>query len=192
MAEDTDSLNTLYVTDREQWRAWLAANHKTVREVWLIFYKAHTRRPNIPYDDSVEEALCFGWVDSLIRKLDDDRYARKFTPRTNPDRWSPSNVERAHKMIREGRMTDAGLAVFPANVSEHPPAPRPTTLPLPGWMEDELRAHPAAWEEFNRLPPSHRRNYIGWVTDAKREATQRKRLVEAIAMLERGERLGLK
>jgi len=183
---------TLSVTDRQQWRAWLEQYHGEEREIWLVFYKAHTGHPNIPYEDAVEEALCFGWIDSLIRKLDDDRYARKFTPRVNTAKWSAANIARAQKALREGRMTEPGMAVLPAQMVATPPDPRPKVVPLPGWVEEELRSHPAAWETFSCLPPSHRRNYIAWITQAKRPETQRRRLSEAIGLLEQGKSLGLK
>src|SRR5256885_14789235 len=101
---------TLYVTSRDDWRAWLEKNHETEKEVWLIYYKKHTNRPRIPYDDAVEEALCFGWIDSIVQKIDDERYAQKFTPRKSSSKWSESNKRRVRKLLQEGRMTQAGLA----------------------------------------------------------------------------------
>jgi uncharacterized protein YdeI (YjbR/CyaY-like superfamily) len=100
----------LYVTTRDEWRAWLAEHHDTEREVWLVSYKKHTGRPQIPYDDAVEEALCFGWIDSLVKTIDDERFAQKFTPRKEKSNWSESNKRRVRKLVREGRMTEAGLA----------------------------------------------------------------------------------
>ena len=100
----------LYVTTRDEWRAWLAEHHDTEREVWLVSYKKHTGRPQIPYDDAVEEALCFGWIDSLVKTIDDERFAQKFSPRKGKSNWSESNKRRVRKLVREGRMTEAGLA----------------------------------------------------------------------------------
>lgn len=100
----------LYVTNRKNWRAWLEKNNDTAKEVWLIYYKKHTRKPCISYEASVEEALCYGWVDSIIKRLDDERCARKFTPRKGASVWSESNKRRAEKMIRNGRMTETGMA----------------------------------------------------------------------------------
>lgn len=99
----------LYVSNRNDWRAWLKENHDAKKEVWLIYYKKHTGKPSISYDDSVEEALCFGWVDSMIRKLDAEKFARKFTPRRDKSTWSEANRKRVEKMIREGKMTEVGL-----------------------------------------------------------------------------------
>jgi uncharacterized protein YdeI (YjbR/CyaY-like superfamily) len=103
-------LTMLYVTTRDEWRAWLAEHHDTEKEVWLVSYKKHTGRPQIPYDDAVEEALCFGWIDSLVKTIDDERFAQKFTPRKEKSNWSESNKGRVRKLVREGRMTEAGLA----------------------------------------------------------------------------------
>ncbi len=125
---------SLYVSTREEWRAWLEQHHQGESEVWLIYYKAHTGQPSIPYEDSVEEALCFGWIDSIIQKLDEDRYARKFTPRTNTARWSEPNRRRVAKLIREGRMTAAGLAKIQedaATFSEEKPAPKSKEIAIP-------------------------------------------------------------
>lgn len=101
---------TLYVTNRDDWRAWLNKNHKTEKEVWLIYYKNHTGKPTIPYDVAVEEALCFGWIDSIVKRIDDERYMQKFTPRKTNSNWSELNKKRVKKMIKEGRMTEAGMA----------------------------------------------------------------------------------
>ena len=99
----------LYVATREQWRAWLAQHYESETEIWLIYYKKHSGQPRIPYHHAVEEALCFGWVDSLVKRMDADRFAQKFTPRRNHSNWSALNRQRARKLIEEGRMTDALL-----------------------------------------------------------------------------------
>jgi uncharacterized protein YdeI (YjbR/CyaY-like superfamily) len=187
-----DMPKTLYVANRDEWRAWLQANHASASEVWLIFYKAHTGQPSIAYEDSVEEALCFGWVDSLIQRIDEERYARKFTPRKLDSVWSPTNKRRVVKVIREGRMTPAGLAKITYSLDE-PIGDRPRPpLALPPHVEQVLRADAQAWENFNKLPPSHKRNYIGWITDAVKEETQLRRAREAVERLRQGLKLGMK
>src|SRR5262249_58044492 len=103
---------SFYAADRQQWRAWLEKNHKTQTEVWLIYYKKASKRPRIPYDDAVEEALCFGWVDSLVKRIDDEKYAQKFTPRKDTSKWSEPNKKRLRAMMEQGKMTGAGLAVI--------------------------------------------------------------------------------
>src|SRR5262244_2502021 len=103
-------MKRLYVTNREKWRAWLKKHFQSETEIWLIYYKKHTGRPRISYDHAVEEALCFGWVDSIVKKIDDETFAQKFTPRRDGAKWSALNKRRMLKLIREGRMTESGLA----------------------------------------------------------------------------------
>src|ERR1700741_518975 len=105
-----DLSKTLYVTGRDEWRAWLADHYESETEVWLIYYKKHSGRPRIPYDEAVEEALCFGWVDSIVKRIDDETFAQKFTPRRDWTKWSALNKRRLRKLVDEGRMTEAGLA----------------------------------------------------------------------------------
>lgn len=182
--------------DRRAWRAWLERHHDTVREVWVVFWKKHTGRQGLTYEEAVEEALCFGWIDSIVARLDEGRYAQKMTPRTDRARWSESNRRRLRKLLAEGRVTAAGLAAVDPGVLaslEHPdPPPRPAPPELSPDLAAALAANPRAHEEFLRLPPSHRTRYVGWIMAAAREDTRRRRLAEAMDLLARGERLGLK
>ena len=94
-------MKQLYVTNRDEWNMWLSEHHHTEREVWLVFFKKETKQPSIEYESAVEEALCFGWIDSVVKKIDDSKYARKFTPRKDKSNWSELNKKRAEKMIKE-------------------------------------------------------------------------------------------
>src|ERR1700741_2790716 len=105
-----DLSKTLYVTGRDEWRAWLAKHYQSETEVWLIYYKKQSGQPRIPYDHAVEEALCFGWIDSIVKRIDDQKFGQKFTPRRDCTQWSALNKQRVRKLIREGRMTEVGLA----------------------------------------------------------------------------------
>jgi uncharacterized protein YdeI (YjbR/CyaY-like superfamily) len=184
--------NTVTAPDRVTWRGWLAEHAATETEIWLVYFKKHTGKPTVPYLDSLEEALCFGWVDSLIQKIDEEKYARKFTPRKTGSEWSDVNRRLVAKLVREGRMTEAGLARVDFPLPDvDAPRPRLPSLPLPDWLEAGLKASPHAWENFEKLPPSHQRRYIGWISDAKREETRQKRIREAIALLEVSKRLGI-
>src|SRR5256885_3438097 len=100
---------TLYVKGRREWRAWLARHHQTASEIWLIYYKKESGRPRIPYNDAVEEALCYGWIDSILKPIDSRRYAQRFSPRRPRSRLSEMNRERVRRLIAAGRMTRAGL-----------------------------------------------------------------------------------
>lgn len=175
---------TLYVTNRDDWRAWLEKNHQTAKEVWLIYYKKHTGKPRIPYDDAVEEALCFGWVDSTVRRIDDKKYAQKFTPRSNKSRWSKLNIKRAQKMIREKRVTEAGLVRFKEigkNIDRGSKAkPTEKKLVIPSDLKKALATNKKVWENFHNFAPSYRKLYIRWITDAKRKETREKRIKQTV------------
>lgn len=103
---------TVYLTNRDDWRKWLKEHHTKEKEIWLIYYKKSTGKPTIEYNDAVEEALCFGWIDGIEKGIDEERFAGRFTPRRPKSNWSDSNKERMKKLIKTGEMTKAGLAVF--------------------------------------------------------------------------------
>ncbi len=184
------TLRTLDVRTPEQWRKWLADHHDSQSEVWLVFHKRHTGRASIAYEDAVDEALCFGWVDSLIKRLDDERYARKFTPRKLDSRWSTVNRERYARLEASGRLTGAGLNRAPTDRSYA--APRPLPSKVPQYIQEAFLKRPTAWSNFESLAPSYRRLYVGWIDSAKRQETKRRRLQEAIRLLAAGKKLGLK
>ena len=137
--------------------------------------------------------MCFGWIDSLIQKIDDEKYARKFNPRRSGSNWSELNRHLVAKLVEQGRMTQAGLATvdFPLP-SAAASRPKRLALPLPEWLKTGLMTSPTAWQNFLLLPPSHQRNYIGWISQAKKEETRQHRIREAILRLEQGLKLGLK
>jgi len=186
---------TLHVTNREDWRQWLEKNHDKEKEIWLIFYKKHTGQPGVPYDDAVEEALCFGWIDSIIKRMDDEKFSRKFTPRKPDSKWSELNKKRVKKMIQEGIMTEAGLALIDAAKESgkwEQDISHPEEFPLAPEMIKAISANKKAWENFNNLAPSYKKQYIGWITTAKKEETRQRRLKEAVELLAQGKKLGLK
>lgn len=186
-----DDAPVVHADDRVTWRDWLEANHATAGGAWLVTWRRRSGRRSLDYEAAVEEALCFGWIDSLIKRLDEDRYARKFTPRTDPTRWSASNLARVARLEETGRMTPAGRAKIAAGViPEVPPARR--VQEVPDDFRAALEAHPRARMGFEGLSPSQRRLYVGWVAAAKREETRRRRLAEALARLAEGEPLGMK
>ena len=183
-------LKTLEARTCARWRAWLAKHHDSESEVWLIFPKRHTGQPSIAYEDAVDEALCFGWIDSLIKRLDDARYARKFTPRKPGSRWSTANRKRYARLRTSGRLMPAGLKLAPTDRSGD--APRPSLSKLPRYIRKALESHPAAWNYFESLAPSYRRMYIAWIDSAKQGETKTRRLREAVDLLAAGKKLGLK
>jgi uncharacterized protein YdeI (YjbR/CyaY-like superfamily) len=185
----TTELMTLEVRKCQQWRTWLGKHHASSAGVWLVFYKDHTRVKCIPYEDSVREALCFGWIDSLIKRLDDDRYARKFTPRQPASKWSDINRKRWVDLKAAGLLASPGLAAAPTGNTY---ASRLAIPILPAYISKALKANPGAWSFFQELAPTYRRHFVGWIHSAKRPETRENRIRESIALLAAGRRLGLK
>ena len=186
-------IKTLEVRSRAQWHAWLQKHHASVAEIWLVFHKQHTGTKGVDRDASIEEALCFGWIDSLVRRLDDERYAVKFTPRKPHSRWSDVNRRRYASLEKRGLLMPAGRANSPTGKRAYALRQRRALdAPVPRYIERALKAEPAAWRFFETLAPSYRRAYLGWIDAAKRQETKERRLGEAVAKLAKGEKLGLK
>ena len=183
-------IKTLDVKNRQDWRKWLKEHNDSRSEIWLVFHKRHTGETSISYDDTVEEALCFGWIDSIIRRLDDARYARKFTPRKANSKWSTANRRRYTNLESCGLLAAPGLKRPPTSRSGD--APKPSVSAIPSYITKTLKANPRAWQYFEQLAPSYRRAYVGWIESAKRVETKEKRLREAVNMLGEGKKLGLK
>jgi uncharacterized protein YdeI (YjbR/CyaY-like superfamily) len=176
----------------EELRAWLAEHHETADELVLGFHRAGTGRPSLTWDQTVDEALCVGWIDGQVRRLDDERYTRRLTPRRARSIWSAKNVARARELIAEGRMLPAGLRAFEARseartgVYSHE---RAEPARLPAEAEARLRADEAAWEFWSGQPPHYRRTAAHWVTSAKREDTRERRLNQLVADSRAGRRV---
>jgi uncharacterized protein YdeI (YjbR/CyaY-like superfamily) len=186
-------VKTLIVRTLEEWRDWLAEHHATEPEVWLVFHKKHTGAASLGYKDARDEALCFGWVDSLVKRLDERRYAQKFTPRRADSRWSDVNRKRYAALRAEGRLKQPGIDRPPA---ERGSAPRPPRLELPArlprYIQAALAKRPQILRNFEALSAAQRRRYVAWIESAKREETKLRRLEEAVRLLADGKVLGLK
>lgn len=190
------SMNTLKAKDRSEWRAWLSANHNKEAALWLVYYKKTSGMASIGYDESVEEALCFGWVDSIIKKIDEQKYARKFTPRKASSKWSQSNINRVEKMIATGLMTGHGLELVDAAKRsgswDNPVSAPKLSFDLPREFAQALDQNTKAKETFDNLAKTYKKQYIGWISTAKRTETREKRIRESIELLKRGQKLGLR
>jgi uncharacterized protein YdeI (YjbR/CyaY-like superfamily) len=182
-------LKLLDVGDRRQWRRWLEECHATSPGVWLVFHKAHTGVKSILHQDALREALCFGWIDSLIKRLDDDRYAIKFTPRKPTSKWSDVNRRYWAELKQAGQLAAAGLAAAP---TDNAYAPRPKIPELPPYIAKAFKANAKAWTFFQSLAPTYRRHFVVWIHIAKRPETRDKRIRESVALLAAGRKLGLK
>ena len=154
---------TVHCTERSQWRQWLQDNHTTAKEIWLVSYSpAHARatdKPRIPYIETVEEALCFGWIDGIAKKMDETRNAQRFTPRRPKGHWTELNKERVRRLIAAGLMTPAGLAVLPDMSLE--------AFSIPLDIEAELRADPVVWANFERFSEVYRRIRISYIDEQR-------------------------
>ena len=184
-----------YATNRQKLHKWLEKNHNKRSEVWLIYYKKDTDKPSITYPESVEEAICFGWIDGLKKRIDDERYTHRFTPRKSRSKWSEINQKLAKKMIQENRMTPAGLLAYSQRQEYKKSTFQKNTskeITLSEDVKSRLMSNIRAWENFQNLAPSHRRQYAGWIMSAKKPETRIKRVEESIALLEENSKLGMK
>ena len=178
-----------------QWRAWLQKHHATEDELWPILYKKHTGKAGLVYEDAVCEALCFGWIDGIRKRIDEDKHMIRFCPRRKNSMWSPTNKKRVAKLIAEGRMTQAGLArVKEAKRNgqwDNAGVQRPTP-DVPLELLKALARNKAAARYFERLAPSYRKQFIGWIAVAKRDETRGRRVAEAVRLLAENKKLGMK
>jgi uncharacterized protein YdeI (YjbR/CyaY-like superfamily) len=174
-----------------EWRKWLERNHASEGGAWLHLYKKHAGKGRMSYDEAVEQALCFGWIDGTLKRIDDETHKIRFTPRRRNSAWADSNVRRVKRLIAEGQMTPHGLAAIGDKVLNRPlpgDGRSPRRFQLRGEMRARLMAHPAAWAAYLALSPSRREQYARWLAAARREPTKAKRLARVAEMLEKGDR----
>lgn len=180
----TKLTRTLYVHRVADWRAWLRKHHTSAREIWLVYYRKNSGKPRISYNDAVDEALCFGWIDSTVKKIDADRNAQRFTPRRPGSPTSEMNKARARRLVRERRMTPAGLHAIGTLR-----APR---LVISADVKAALERDPAAWQHFRRFPVAYRRIRIAFVEGARgRPAEFRRRLGNLVRRSAKNQRFGM-
>jgi uncharacterized protein YdeI (YjbR/CyaY-like superfamily) len=171
-----------FAPDRETWRAWLSEHHMDRREVWLVLLKKRVARPCVTLQEAVEEALCFGWIDGHLRRIDDESHVLRFTPRGRRSVWAQSNKDRVERLIREDRMTPAGLAAVEAAKASgewDAATAREDVDTIPDDLAGALRDG-GVYETFMATPPSQRKQYLYWVNDAKRDETRRRRIAETV------------
>jgi len=163
---------TVYAGSREKWRKWLEKNHDRVDEIWLLYAKKASGKKRVEYAEAVEEALCFGWIDGIVKPVDEHFYAQRFTPRRERSKWSTINIARYERLLREGRIAAPGLAK-PPDKNRIGLTPKERVKTIPG---DIRKALSEVWSKFEALPPSRQRNYISWIVEAKRNETRLRRL----------------
>jgi uncharacterized protein YdeI (YjbR/CyaY-like superfamily) len=180
---------TLDLRTRKKWRQWLAKHHAASPGIWLVRHKQHSGVKTMPYEDVVREALCFGWIDSLVKRLDDERFAIKVTPRKPASKWSDINRTRWSELKAAGLLAAPGLAAAP---TDNKYAPRPAIPQLPAYIDKAFKTNEKAWQHFQALAPTYRRHFVVWIHIAKRPETRQKRIRESIELLADGKKLGLK
>ena len=176
--------NSVQPATLADWRAWLEANHTRPEGVWLITYKKAAGKPRISYEESVEEALCFGWIDSKGNKLDDERSMLWFAPRKPRTGWSAPNKERIERLIADGRMTPAGMAKIEAAQQDGSwtKLDAVEALEIPSDLAAALAANPTAQQYFDAFPRSAKRGILEWILNAKRPETRATRVAETVRL----------
>lgn len=184
-------MNPIFFDSALSFRKWLEANYQSEKEILVGYYKVGTGKPSMTWSDSVDEALCFGWIDGVRRSVDAEGYCIRFTPRNPKSNWSAVNIAKVEELIRLGKMTPAGLAAYQKQLEVRSAIysyeNRPEKL-LPE-LESRFMENAVAWNFFSTLPPSYRKTNIYWVMSAKQEATRISRLDKLIAASAEGKRL---
>jgi uncharacterized protein YdeI (YjbR/CyaY-like superfamily) len=176
-----------------QWRAWLDENHAGEKEAWLVIQKHHVARAGVSYEEAVEEALCFGWIDGRMKSVDADTYVLRFSPRKRRSIWSASNQKRVESLIAQGRMTEAGMAKVreaKENGEWEAAIRRENTSSLPDDLRAALAGNASAQANFERLPPSQKKQFLYWISTAKTEETRQRRIRKTIEMAADNQRPG--
>ena len=184
----------LYVRNREEWRMWLEEYHNSVDGIWLIYYKKPSGKPRIPYNDAVEEALCFGWIDSKIKRVNDDYYIQWFTPRRPGSRWSKLNMSRVEKLIKDGRMRQDGLSVYKEGMNKPQRIVNvrsEANLSVPDDLMSALRNNSEALNNFMNFPQGSRKLYVFWLNNAKRPETRQSRILKIVNNSEKNIKAGM-
>lgn len=185
-------MNPVHFRSAAEFRKWLEQNHARAPELWIAFYKKAANKPGMSYHEALDEALCFGWIDGIIKRIDDERFMHRFTPRRPGSIWSKVNVRHVERLTEAGRMHPAGLAAFAARQASRTgtysfESDKPAELP-PAFVR-EFRRNRKAWEFFNAQPPSYRRLFIHRVMSPKRQVTRERWLARLIAYSAAGRRL---
>ena len=172
--------NPKHFKTRSDFRKWLEKNHAKQTELWIVFYKVHTKKKSLRYSEAVEESLCFGWIDGILKRIDDEKHAQRYTPRNPKSIWSKVNKERAERMIETGKMTDAGLVkIREAKKSgwwENAYTTTRRDYEMSPEMKKVLMSDTEAWKNFQNLGRSYQNTYVFFVNYAKREETKKKRM----------------
>ncbi len=184
MNRSLDKNKLLHVTNRQEWRAWLNKHYKSENEIWLVYYKKHTGLPRIPYNEAVEEALCFGWIDSTVKTIDEDRFVQRFSIRNPKSRYSQANKERLRALAKQGKIIKEVLATLGDLLEEK-------ELEIPPDILKAIQANKEAWKNLNGFSPSYLRIRIAFIEGARKRPEEfKKRLRYFIRMTEKNKQFG--
>jgi uncharacterized protein YdeI (YjbR/CyaY-like superfamily) len=184
-------MNPIFFSSKTEFRKWLIENHASEKELWVGYYKTASKKESISYSDSVDEAICFGWIDGVRKSIDDKSYCNRFTPRRDKSIWSVINIEKAENLIKNGLMFPAGIESYNKRTDDKSRVYSYENVP--GKLSDDLilklRENEKAWTFFSNQSPSHQKTIIYWIMSAKQEATKMLRLEKLIAASEAGKKL---
>jgi len=183
MKKSQDGTKMLYVANGRDWRNWLKKHYKTEKEVWLVYYRKHTKKPRIAYNQAVEEALCFGWIDSRVKKVDEEKFAQRFSVRNPKTPYSQANRERLRRLIKKGKVARDVLAVLGDIGGE--------TFEVPADILKAIKADKEAWKNYKGFSDAYKRIRIGFIEGARNRPLEfKKRLGYFIRMTEKNKRFG--
>jgi len=182
-------MKTVSCKNRDEWRAWLEHNHANEKDIWLIYYKKHTQKETIFYNEAVDEALCFGWIDSIAKSIDDEKYMQRYSPRRAKSVWSLVNKKRVKRLLKEKKMTQAGILTVKMakeNGQWEKAYSSKDKVEMPIALEQALKSNQLAFENFYKFSQSNQKTYIRWVIAAKRAETIQKRVDAVVCRSEKG------
>ena len=182
----------IFFSSPREFYDWLDEHHDGEDEVYVGYWKKHTGKPSLSWSEAVDQALCFGWIDGRLNKIDDERHMQRFTPRRPKSNWSKVNIEKVARLKEAGLMRPAGLAAFEARTEDRSGVysfEQRENAKLPAEYEQRLQAEPAAWDWWSASAPSYRKTATFWVVSAKKEETRERRLGQLIECSAAGERV---
>jgi uncharacterized protein YdeI (YjbR/CyaY-like superfamily) len=182
-----DGLEIVFAENREAWRAWLQQHHQEDRSIWLVIYHKKSDQPSVTYDEAVDEALCFGWIDSKPNKRDEESYFQLFSRRNPNSNWSAVNKEKIQKLLSEGRMAEAGLQMIEIAKENGTwnALDEVEQLIIPTDLDEEFSLYEQAAQHFDAFPRSVKRGILEWIFNAKRSETRKKRIAETARLAEK-------
>lgn len=174
-----------YFKNQKQWRKWLEKNASKEKEIWLLHYKKHTGKPGVSYQEALEEAICFGWIDGILRRIDGKKHMIRYSPRRKKSVWSLRNKKIAEELIKQGKMTLAGFSTIKEAKKSGMWQKAYTNIRkerMPTDLKKALMSNKKAWGNFNKFANSYRNMYIGWIKSSKTEPTRKKRIDEVVKL----------